>query len=118
MIPVVGRGFSFEDLKPGFKFRTHRRTVAEADVTAFINLTWLTEELFAVADESARAIKGRPVPGALIYAFAGRLDLDHLGAEVRERLGAEGARDERPQFEDLHTGKRSSRSHSKKEIGL
>jgi acyl dehydratase len=70
MIPVVGRGFSFEDLKPGFKFRTHRRTIAEADVNAFINLTWLTEELFAVADDSARAIKGRPVPGALIYSFA------------------------------------------------
>jgi acyl dehydratase len=70
MIPVVGRGFSFEDLKPGFKFRTHRRTIAEADVAAFINLTWLTEELFAVADDSARAIKGRPVPGALIYSFA------------------------------------------------
>jgi acyl dehydratase len=70
MIRVVGRGFSFEDLKPGFTFRTHRRTIAEADVAAFINLTWLTEELFAVADDSARAIKGRPVPGALIYAFA------------------------------------------------
>lgn len=70
MIAVVGRGFSFEDLKPGFKFRTHRRTIAEADVAAFINLTWLTEELFAVADDSARAIKGRPVPGALIYSFA------------------------------------------------
>ena len=70
MIPVVGRGYAFEDLKPGFRFRTHRRTIAEADVAAFINLTWLTEELFAVADDSARAIKGRPVPGALVYSFA------------------------------------------------
>lgn len=70
MIPVVGRGFCFEDLEPGFRFRTHRRTIAEADVAAFINLTWLTEELFAVADDSARAIKGRAVPGALVYSFA------------------------------------------------
>ena len=70
MIPVVGRGYCFEDLKPGFRFRTHRRTIVEADVAAFINLTWLTEELFAVADDSARAIKGRPVPGALVYSFA------------------------------------------------
>ena len=70
MIPVVGRGYCFEDLKPGFRFRTHRRTIAEADVAAFINLTWLTEELFAVADDSSRAIKGRPVPGALVYSFA------------------------------------------------
>jgi acyl dehydratase len=70
MIPVVGRGFAFEDLKAGFRFRTHRRTIAEADVSAFINLAWLTEELFAVADDSARAIKGRPVPAALVYSFA------------------------------------------------
>ena len=70
MTPVVGRGFCFEDLPAGFKFKTHRRTIAEADAAAFINLTWLTEELFAVADDSARAIKGRPVPGALVYSFA------------------------------------------------
>ena len=70
MIPVVGRGYAWEDLKPGFRFRTHRRTITEADVSAFINLTWLTEELFAVHDDSGRAIKGRPVPGALVYSFA------------------------------------------------
>ena len=70
MTQVVGRGFAFDDLKPGFRFRTHRRTIGEADVAAFINLTWLTEELFAVADDSARAIKGRAVPGALVYSFA------------------------------------------------
>jgi acyl dehydratase len=69
-IPIVGRGYCYEDLKVGFRFRTHRRTLAEADVAAFVNLTWLTEELFAVADDSARAIKGRPVPGAMVYAFA------------------------------------------------
>lgn len=67
---VVGRGFTFEDLKPGFRFRTHRRTIGEADLAAFVNLTWLTEELFAVSDDSNRAIKGRPVPGALVYSFA------------------------------------------------
>jgi acyl dehydratase len=67
---VVGRGFSFEDLKPGFRFRTHRRTIAEADVAAFVNLSWLTEELFTVEDDADRAIKGRAVPAALVYAFA------------------------------------------------
>ena len=69
-LPVVGRGFCFEDLRLGFRFRTHRRTIAEADLASFVNLTWLTEELFAVDDDSARAIKGRAVPGALVYAFA------------------------------------------------
>jgi acyl dehydratase len=74
MMQAVGRGFAFEDLRVGFRFRTHRRTIAEADAAAFINLTWLTEELFAVAEDEAsgagRAIKGRPVPGALVYSFA------------------------------------------------
>jgi acyl dehydratase len=67
---VVGRGFCFEDLKVGFRFRTHRRTIAEADLAAFVNLTWLTEELFTVEDDSQRSIKGRAVPGALVYSFA------------------------------------------------
>src|SRR3954465_14952406 len=69
-LPVVGRGFCYEDLPVGFKFRTHRRTIAESDLTAFVNLTWLTEELFAVEGDEGRAIKGRAVPGALIYSFA------------------------------------------------
>ncbi|MBI3370163.1 MAG: acyl dehydratase [Betaproteobacteria bacterium] len=67
---IVGRGYFFEDLRVGFKFRTHRRTITESDLASFVNLTWLTEELFAVADDSARVLKGRPVPGALVYSFA------------------------------------------------
>lgn len=66
----IGRGFCYEDLAVGQRFRTHRRTIAAADVAAFVNLTWLTEELFAVEDDSSRAIKGRAVPGALVYSFA------------------------------------------------
>jgi acyl dehydratase len=66
----IGRGFCYEDLKVGMRFRTHRRTIAESDLANFVNLTWLTEELFAVEDDSQRAIKGRPVPGALVYSFA------------------------------------------------
>lgn len=63
---TVGRGFTFEELGVGFTFRTHRRTIAEADLAAFVNLTWLTEELFAVHEPG----KGRLVPGALVYSFA------------------------------------------------
>ena len=70
MLQLVGRGFCFEDLKLGFRFRTHRRPLGESDLASFVNLTWLTEELFTVEDDAARAIKGRAVPGALVYAFA------------------------------------------------
>ena len=62
----IGRGFAFKDLRVGFRFRTHRRTVMEADLAAFINLTWLTEELFAVEEKG----KAQLVPGALVYSFA------------------------------------------------
>jgi acyl dehydratase len=55
---------AFGDLKVGFRFRTHRRTLREADLVAFMTLTGLTEELFAVKDEK------QLVPGALVYSFA------------------------------------------------
>ena len=70
VLPIVGRGFCFEDVRVGFRFRTHRRTISEADLSNFVNLSWLTEELFAVEDDSHRAIKGRAVPAALVYSFA------------------------------------------------
>ena len=85
---VVGRGFCFEDLKVGFRFRTHRRSIAEADLAAFVNLTWLTEELFTVDDDSARAIKGRAVPGALVYSFAEGLLLPTMQDTGLAFLGA------------------------------
>src|SRR4249920_407798 len=70
ILPITGRGYCYEDLKVGFSFRTHRRTIAESDLASFVNLTWLTEELFTVEDDAARAIKGRAVPGAMVYSFA------------------------------------------------
>ena len=70
VLPIVGRGFCFEDVRVGFRFRTHRRTISEADLSSFVNLSWLTEELFAVEDDANRAIKGRAVPAALVYSFA------------------------------------------------
>ena len=63
---VVGRGFAFDDLKVGLQFRTHRRTITEADLAAFANLSWLTEEIFTVEEKGRQ----RLVPGALVYAFA------------------------------------------------
>src|SRR3954466_5949096 len=70
VVPIVGRGFCFEDLRLGFRFRTHRRTIADADLSSFVNVSWLTPQLFTVEDDAARAIKGRAEPAALVYAFA------------------------------------------------
>jgi acyl dehydratase len=84
----IGRGYAYEDLKVGTRFRTHRRTIAESDVAAFVNLTWLTEELFTVEDDSQRAIKGRAVPGALVYSFAEGLLLPSMQDTGLAFLGA------------------------------
>jgi len=62
--PTIGRGFSFADLRVGFRFRTHRRTIREADLVNFMNLTGLTEELFSVKRDR------QLVPGALVYSLA------------------------------------------------
>lgn len=70
-MPTLGLGFHFEDLPVGKQFRTTGRTVTETDLVSFINLTWFTEELFTnVADREHMAIKGRVVPGGLVYTFA------------------------------------------------
>ena len=67
----LNTGFYFDDLELGTRFRSRARTVTEADVVAFINLSWLNEELFTnTSDRSHMAISGRVVPAALVYAFA------------------------------------------------
>ena len=62
--PIIGRGFSFAELRVGFRFRTHRRTLREADLVAFMTLTGLTEEIFTVKE------KKQLLPGALVYSYA------------------------------------------------
>jgi acyl dehydratase len=79
---AIGRGFAFKDLRVGFRFRTHRRTVREADLVAFMNLTGLTEELFSVKREK------QLVPGALVYSLAEGLLLPSMQDTGVAFLGA------------------------------
>ena len=68
---LIGHGFFYDQLKPGFRFYTMSRTVTEADLVAFINLSWLNEEGFvSKVPESPHTIEGRFVPGCMIYIFA------------------------------------------------
>jgi hypothetical protein len=46
-------------------------------------------------------------PFAQRVARAGRLDLDHIGAEIGQRLGRERPGDQLPEFEDLEAGERA-----------
>jgi len=81
-VTLIGRGFSFSDLHAGFRFRTHRRTIREADLVAFMTLTGLTEELFAVKHEK------QLVPGALVYSLAEGLLLPSMQDTGVAFLGA------------------------------
>jgi len=91
---TLGIGFHFDDLAVGDTFRSTHRTLFEADLAAFCNLTWLTEELFTRATgREEMALPERVVPAALVYSFAEGLLLpmmQHTGlafleAELRVR---------------------------------
>jgi acyl dehydratase len=79
---LIGRGYAYADLKVGFRFRTHRRTIREADLAAFVALTGLTEEIFSVKAEK------QLVPGALVYSFAEGLLLPSMQDTGLAFLGA------------------------------
>ena len=82
MTKIIGRGFSFGELSVGFRFQTHQRTIREADLVAFMNLTGLTEELFSVKREK------QLVPGALVYSLAEGLLLPSMQDTGVAFLGA------------------------------
>ena len=68
---LLGMGPFWNDLAAGDRFRTVGRTITETDLVNFINLSWLTEELFTnIEDREGMAIAGRVVPAALVYACA------------------------------------------------
>ncbi|HEY5636096.1 MAG TPA: acyl dehydratase [Burkholderiales bacterium] len=87
-VPVIGTGYFYEDLAVGMRFRTYRRTLREADLATFVNLTWLTEELFTVDGDEGRSLKGKVVPGALVYTFAEGLLLPSMQDTGLAFLGA------------------------------
>ena len=68
MPPLLGQGFHWQDLQPGQRFRTFRRTVTEADLIGFVALTGMQEPLFVDATLEG-ALGPRPVPAALTHAL-------------------------------------------------
>lgn len=66
--PLLGQGFHWQELQPGQRFRSFRRTVTEADLIGFVTLTGMQEPLFVDAT-LAGALGARPVPAALTHAL-------------------------------------------------
>lgn len=71
-MPIVGLGLRWEDTPVGMRFKTIGRTVTDADITNFVNVTGMTEVLFTNLEylRAESLYDGRLVPGALIYSFA------------------------------------------------
>jgi acyl dehydratase len=70
-VKLLGTGPFWDDLSVGDRFRSAGRTLTETDLVNFVNLSWLTEEMFTnTADRKSMAIEGRVVPAALVYACA------------------------------------------------
>jgi acyl dehydratase len=80
----------FEDFVVGRTFTTMRRTIAEADLLGFVQLTGLFEELWLDAGKAERTglYQGRLVPGYLTLAFAEGLVV--LGGFMRNAVGMLG----------------------------
>lgn len=68
-IQTLGQGFYWQDIQPGMKFKTFRRSITETDLVNFISVTGMLEAIFIDADYEAGAIEGRPVPAALTYTL-------------------------------------------------
>lgn len=68
---LLGMGPFWDDLSVGDRFRSAGRTLTETDLVNFVNLSWLTEELFTnTEDREGMAVAGRIVPAALVYSCA------------------------------------------------
>jgi 3-hydroxybutyryl-CoA dehydratase len=76
-LPSIAPGKTWRELPVGWKARTSRRTVTEADLVAFISATGMLERIFTDA-EHRNAIGGRPVPAALTYCFIEGMQLQTL----------------------------------------
>ena len=70
-------GLYFEDFSPGKQFKTHKRTITEADLVNFMTLCGFFESLFMDQTyvETETSFGRRIVPGALSLAYAEGLSI-------------------------------------------
>jgi acyl dehydratase len=91
--PAVLRTGDLADFEPGCTITTMRRTVAEADMLAFVQLTGLFEELWLDAGKAQATglYEGRLAPGYLTMTFAEGLLV--LSGWMRQAVGMLGVTD-------------------------
>ena len=65
---TVGRGFYWDELTVGEKFKTLNRTITDADIVNFIGVTGMVETIFtdlSFDEHHGAAMVGRVAPAAL-----------------------------------------------------
>ncbi len=69
--PVMGMGLYWDDVKIGQRFRTLGRTITEADITQFVGVTGMVEEMFTNLEyiRAESRIGARPVPGSMVFCI-------------------------------------------------
>ena len=70
-VPVMGMGLYWDDVKIGQRLRTLARTITEADITIFIGVTGMVEEMFTNVEyiKVESKIGARPAPGSMVYCI-------------------------------------------------
>jgi acyl dehydratase len=69
---TLGLGFTWEQLAPGQRYRTLKRSVTETDLVMFTGVTGMLETIFTdrtFAADKGGAIQGQFVPAALTYGL-------------------------------------------------
>jgi acyl dehydratase len=70
-VPTLVHGRTWEEMTPGFTFRTTGRTITESDLIAFITLVGVNEPLFFDARFAPdHGYTGRLAPGMMTFAYA------------------------------------------------
>jgi acyl dehydratase len=69
--PVMGMGLHWDDVKVGQRFRTLGRTITESDITMFVGVTGMVEEMFTNLEyiRAESKIGARPAPGSLVFCI-------------------------------------------------
>lgn len=69
---LLGHGFYYQDWHVGYRFQTLTRSVTEADISNFVGVSGMTEELFTSYEylQNHTDFAGRLVPGALVFSIA------------------------------------------------
>lgn len=78
---LLGKGFYWDQLTAGDKFKTFGRTITETDIVNFVSCSGMLESLFVDREyrKTHSAMDGHAAPGLLVMSLAEGLTLNATG---------------------------------------